>query len=373
MFNLSKLERSVFMKLRKTAVLVVALAVIFGLGLGVAGPVQAKKLMLKTQSIYPLALPVIGDTMVWFADQMEKASGGELIFKVYDPGKLVPGMEILESVAKGRIQAGYASAGFWSGKMAAGPLFGSVPFGPEATEYLAWMFQGNGMKLYQEMYDNAGYNVKAFPVGMLAPETSGWFAKEIKSVDDLKGLKMRFFGLGGQVVQKLGVSATVLPPAEIFPALEKGAIDATEFSMPSIDKNLGFYKIVKYNYYPGWHQQATFVELLINKDVWNDKMTPAQKALVELGVRASLMQSLAIAEGSQGPVIKENAETRGVKNMYWSDEMLAAFKKSWEEVRQEQAAKDPFFKKVWDDLAAFRADYAYWSRVGFLPREIGPK
>jgi len=208
---------------------------------------------------------------------------------------------------------------------------------------------------------------------MLAPETSGWFAKEIKSVDDLKGLKMRFFGLGGQVVQKLGVSATVLPPAEIFPALEKGAIDATEFSMPSIDKNLGFYKIVKYNYYPGWHQQATFVELLINKDVWNDKMTPAQHALVELGIRASLMQSLAIAEGSQGPVIKENAETRDVKNMYWSDEMLAAFKNSWEEVRKEQAAKDPFFKKVWDDLAAFRADYAHWSRVGFLPRAVGPK
>ena len=184
---------------------------------------------------------------------------------------------------------------------------------------------------------------------------------------------MRFFGLGGQVVQKLGVSATVLPPAEIFPALEKGAIDATEFSMPSIDKNLGFYKIVKYNYYPGWHQQATFVELLINKDVWNDKMTPAQHALVELGIRASLMQSLAIAEGSQGPVIKENAETRDVKNMYWSDEMLAAFKNSWEEVRKEQAAKDPFFKKVWDDLAAFRADYAHWSRVGFLPRAVGPK
>jgi TRAP-type mannitol/chloroaromatic compound transport system substrate-binding protein len=357
------------MKLRKATLLIVTLAVIFGLGLGAAGPVQAKKLMLKTQSIFPTALPVLGDTMVWFADKIKDASDGELLFKYFNPGKLVPGGEILESVAKGRIQAGYAATGFWAGKLPAAVLFGTVPFGPEAPEYIAWMFQGNGMKLYQEMYDTAGYNVKAFPIGIISPETSGWFAKEIKTVDDLKGLKMRFFGLGGKVMEKLGVSVTLLPPAEIFPALEKGAIDATEFSMPTIDKNLGFYKVAKYNYYPGWHQQATFLELLINKDVWDKKMSPSQRALVELGARASLTNSLAIAEGTQGPVIKENAEKRGVKNMYWSDEMLATFKKAWEEVQQEQCAKDAFFKKVWDDLAAFRADYAYWSELAFLPRK----
>lgn len=351
----------------KNKVFKAILAVIIGIGLA-AGPLQAKNLMLKTQSIYPTALPVLGDTMVWFSDQMKAASDGELVFKYFNPGKLVPGMEILESVSKGRIQAGYASAGFWAGKLPGAVLFGSVPFGPEAPEYLAWMFKGNGMKLYQEMYDNAGFNVKAFPLGVLSPETSGWFAKEIKTVDDLKGLKMRFFGLGGKVMQKLGVSVTLLPPAEIFPALEKGAIDATEFSMPSIDKNLGFYKVAKYNYYPGWHQQATFLELLINKDVWENKMTPAQRAMVELGVRASMMNSLAIAEGTQGPVIKENAEKRGVKNMYWSDDMLATFKSAWKEVHEEQSAKDAFFKKVWDDLSAFRAEYAYWNKLGFLPR-----
>jgi len=355
-------------KLMRALVLFVSLAMIMPVG-----QVFAKTLMLKTQSIYPLSMPVLGDSMVWFADQVKEASGGELIFKVYDPGKLVPGMEILESVSKGRIQAGYASAGFWAGKMAASPLFTSVPFGPEAPEILAWMFQGNGMKLYQEMYDQAGYNVKAFPVSMLSPETSGWFSKEIKSIDDLKGLKMRFFGLGGQVMQKLGVSVTVLPTAEIFPALEKGAIDATEYSVPTIDKNLGFYKVAKYNYYPGWHQQATLDELLINKDVWEKEMTPSQQALVKLGVRASLMQSLAIGEGTQAPVLIENVQKRGVKNMYWSDEMLAAFKTAWDEVVQEQCTKDPFFKKVWDDLSAFRADYAIWSRVGFLPRTVGPE
>ncbi len=356
------------MKMKKITMLLIVLAVIFGLGLG-AGPVQAKKMMLKTQSIFPTALPVLGDTMVWFADKIKEASDGQLIFKYFNPGKLVPGGEILESVAKGRIQAGYAATGFWAGKLPAAVLFGTVPFGPEAPEYIAWMFQGNGLKLYQEMYDKAGYNVKAFPIGIISPETSGWFAKEIKTVDDLKGLKMRFFGLGGKVMEKLGVSVTLLPPAEIFPALEKGAIDATEFSMPTIDKNLGFYKVAKYNYYPGWHQQATFLELLINKDVWDKKMSPAQRALVELGARASITNSLAIAEGTQGPVIKENAEKRGVKNMYWSDDMLSAFKKAWGEVQQEQCAKDAFFKKVWDDLAAFRANYANWSELAFLPRK----
>ncbi|MEW5912602.1 MAG: TRAP transporter substrate-binding protein [Thermodesulfobacteriota bacterium] len=350
--------------------LVLSLALVLSIGL-MAGESWAKKVILKTQSIYGLSVPILGDTMTWLSQEVNKASAGEVIFKNYDPGKLVPGMEILESVSKGRIQAGYASPGFWAGKLPAGPLFGSVPFGPEAPEYLAWMFAGNGMKLYQEMYDRAGYKVKAFPIALLSPETSGWFAREIKSVNDLKGLKMRFFGLGGNAMQKLGVNVTLLTPAEIFPALEKGAIDATEFSMPIIDKNLGFYKVVKYNYYPGWHQQATFLELLINKDVWEKQLSAAQRALIELAVRASLLQSLARGEALQGEVIKENATKRGVHNMYWSPELLAAFKKAWNEVRQEQCAKDPFFKKVWDDLEAFRANYAYWNNLAFLPRATG--
>ncbi|MGD9125435.1 MAG: TRAP transporter substrate-binding protein [Desulfarculaceae bacterium] len=357
--------------MKKTkSLLVLVMALVIGLGI-MAGPAMAKKVLLKTQSIYSLATPILGDTSLWFSKQVQKASGGELIFKIYDPGKLVPGMEILESVSKGRIQAGYASAGFWAGKLPAGRLFGSVPFGPEAPEYVAWMFAGNGMKLYQEMYDKAGYKVKAFPIVLLAPETSGWFAKEIKTMDDLKGLKMRFFGLGGAVMQKLGVNVTLLPPAEIFPALEKRAIDATEYSMPVIDKKLGFYKIVKYNYYPGWHQQATFLELLINKDVWDKKLSDSQKALVELSAKATLLQSLARGEALQGDVIKENASKRGVKNMYWSPEMMKAFKKAWEEVRKEQEAKDPFFKKVWDDLSAFRKNYAFWSSYGFMTRDSG--
>jgi TRAP-type mannitol/chloroaromatic compound transport system substrate-binding protein len=205
------------------------------------------------------------------------------------------------------------------------------------------------------------------PASVLSPETSGWFHKPINSVADLKGLRMRFFGLGGKTMEKLGASVSLLPAGEIFPALEKKALDATEFSMPAIDQRLGFYKIAKYNYFPGWHQQATILELLINKDTWNS-MSDTQRALIKMATMANLTNTLAHTEAIQGAVIRENVENRGVKNMYWSDEMLATFKKSWEEVAVELSAKNPQFKKTYDDLQAFRKDYAYWSKLGFLPR-----
>jgi TRAP-type mannitol/chloroaromatic compound transport system substrate-binding protein len=228
------------------------------------------------------------------------------------------------------------------------------------------------MKLYQEMYDSHGYNVKVLVCGIIAPETSGWFLKPIESADDLKGLPMRFFGLGGQAMQKLGASVSLLPGGEIFPALEKKAIEATEFSMPAIDERLGFYKIAKYNYYPGWHQQATVFELLINKDVWNE-MSPHQQMVIELITKAATLDAFAYTEAIQAKTMKTNVNEREVKNMYWSDEMLDTFKASWEEVAKEQAANDAFFKKVWDDLSGFREEYKLWQTYGFLPRPEPPK
>jgi TRAP-type mannitol/chloroaromatic compound transport system substrate-binding protein len=357
------------MKSRKFGwLLVLALVAAFS---ATAHEVQAKQL-LKTQAMFSLSMPLLGKPLTWFSEMMEKASGGDIVFKLYDPGKLVPVTEILEAVSKGHIQAGYAAPAFWMGKVPSAPIFGSVPFGPEGPEYMAWMFQGNGLKLWQEAYDKAGYNVKVFPIILCPPETSGWFAREIKTPADFKGLKMRFYGLGGSVIEKLGASATMLPPAEIFPSLEKGAIDAAEFSSPYVDVSQGFYKVVQFNYFPGWHQQTSIHELTINKDVWNG-LNPQQQALIELGVRASLLETQAIGEGSQGAVIRENAEKRKVKNMYWSDEMLNAFKKAWEDVVKEQTAKDPMFKKTWEDLQAFRAEYKVYSDLGFLPRSKDKK
>jgi TRAP-type mannitol/chloroaromatic compound transport system substrate-binding protein len=354
------MRRTVFTSLFAS---IVVFFIILGITTGQA--FGAKKVILKVQSVQPTSIP--GSGMVDLANAVEAASDGNIIMKLHEPGELVAPLEILDAVSEGRIDGGFAGSGFWQGKIPAAAFFCSVPFGPEGPEYLAWLYNGNGMKLYQEMYDRYGYNVKVLPDVIYCPETSGWFRTPIKSVEDLKGLRMRFFGLGGLAMQKLGVSVSLLPVAEIFPALEKKTLDATECSMPALDQTLGFYKLLKYNYYPGWHQQATVGELLINKDIWKG-MTPGQQALIEMACMANITRTLAYNEAAQGKVIRDNMEKRGVSNMVWSDEMLDAFKRAWMEVVEENCAKDPFFKKVWEDLSAFRAEYAYWSKLGFLPR-----
>jgi TRAP-type mannitol/chloroaromatic compound transport system substrate-binding protein len=332
---------------------------------------KEKKILLKVPVCFATVLPGLGTTITWVADRIETASGGTMKMQVYEPGKLVAPFEILDAVSTGKINAGYSTAGYWAGKIPAAPFFTAVPFGPEAGEYLAWLWHGNGMKLYQEMYDSHGYNVKVLVLGIIAPETSGWYKEPVKSIDAYKGLRIRFFGFGGDTLSKLGASVSLIPGGEIFPALEKKAIDATEFSMPAIDDRLGFYKIAKYNYFPGWHQQATVFELLINKDVWNS-MSDRQKMVLELLCTAGTADSFAMTEAIQADVMKKNVEERGVTNMYWSDDMLAQFKKAWGEVEAEQAGKDAFFKKVSDDLGAFRENYKLWQAYGFLPRPKPP-
>lgn len=200
-----------------------------------------KPVLLKVPICFSTALPGLGSTIKWIEERIAIASNGAVRMKVYEPGKLVAPIEILDAVSTGKVNSGYSISGYWEGKIPGAPFFSTVPFGPEAGEFLAWMWYGNGRKLYQKMYDDAGYKVHVIPCGIIAPETSGWFSKPIQSTADLKGLKMRFYGLGGKAMQKLGVSVSLLPGGEIFPALEKNAIDASEFSMPAIDARLGFY------------------------------------------------------------------------------------------------------------------------------------
>ncbi len=326
------------------------------------------KILFKTPTTFNTDLPVLGTPTPRVAAMIETLSGGDMKMKVYEPNELVAPFEILDAVATGKINSGWATAGYWAGKIPASPLFSAVPFGPEAGEYMAWLYYGNGLSLYQEMYDQAGYNVHVIPCTITAPETSGWFAKEINTPEDLKGLKMRFFGLGGTVMQKLGVATSLLPGGEIFPALEQGTIDASEFAMPVVDSRLGFYKIVKYNYFPGWHQQATVYELLINGDTW-EGMSEQQQAIVNTVCKAEMAETLAEGEALQFDVMNDNVENNGVIIKQWSPEMLAAFKGAWEEVAAEESAKDPFFKKVLDDMNGFRDGYETWKVNAFLPRQ----
>ncbi|GGO82621.1 alpha-keto acid-binding periplasmic protein TakP [Marinobacterium nitratireducens] len=327
----------------------------------------ADRVLLKTPVAFGTNLPALGTTITWVADRLDKVSDGSIRMKIYEPGKLVSPPEILDAVSSGKVNSGYATAGYWQGKIPAAALFSAVPFGPEAGEYMAWLYYGNGMNLYQEMYDSAGYNVKVLPCAILSPETSGWFSKPIEKPEDLQGLNMRFFGLGASVMEKLGVGTVQLPGGEIFGALEKGAIDATEFSQPAIDTRLGLNKIVKYNYFPGWHQQATIFELLVNKDAWNG-MSEGQQAVVETTCMASVTNSIAEGEAMQFPVMAD-ARQNGVEIRYWNQTMLDTFSEKWQEVAAEKSAEDPFFKKVWDDLSQFRQGYDLWESNAFLPRK----
>ncbi len=328
---------------------------------------SGKTIILKTPVAFNTSLPSLGNTIIYVSDFVKGISGGSLEVKYFEPGKLVKPFEILDAVSSGKVEAGYATPGYWAGKMPAAPLFAAIPFGPEAPEYLAWFHHGGGLQLQQRMYDENGFNVKVLQCGMSPPETSGWFEKPITSPSDFKGLKIRFFGLGGKVVENLGAAVQLLPGGEIFPALEKKVLNASEFSLPAVDTKLGFYKIVKYNYFPGWHQQATNFEFLVNKDVWNDLSEQHQKTL-EVACKAATLESLAQGEADQFPVLKKNAEERGVIIKKWSPKMLKAFRDSWEEVLKEQK-KDPFFAEVYEHLETFRKGYDLWESNAFLPRK----
>ena len=321
---------------------------------------------LEMTSSFGQNLPILGTAALDFVAKINGISE-DVEFEHFDPGKLVPTLEALDAISNGSVDAGYATSGYWQGKITAASLFAAVPFGPEAGEFMGWVLYGNGGKLWQEMYDQAGYNVVATPCGVIAPETSGWFKKEINTLEDLKGRNMRFFGLGAKVMERLGVSTSLLGASDIFPALERGAIDATEFSMPRIDARLGFHKIAKYNYFPGWHQPSTLFELLINKDVY-DELTDRAKEQIKVACLANITTNLAEGEATNYAAMVDNTENNGVTIKQWSPEILAAFEENWNAVAEELAAEDEFFAKVWADLAEYRKGYAVWSKSIYLPR-----
>ena len=317
-----------------------------------------KKFRLKMASAIPTKLPSMTN-LHWFVDRVKLITNGTVDLKIYQPGALVPAFDIQEAVSKGQIQAGWSGSLYLAGKIPAASLFTSVPFGPNVTELYAWYLWGNGQKLMQEMYDMNGFNVKVWPMLFLPTESGGWFNKKIEKPEDLKGMRLRWPGMGGMVLAKMGASISSIPGGEIFPALEKGAIDGTEVAAPIVENALGFWKVAKYNYFPGWHQPSTSMEFLINKKVWN-AMSKSQQAAIDTAIMATNIRNIAEAEAGNGPVLTANAEKHGVQNLQYPESVLKALKAAWVEVAAEESAKDPFFKKVYDDITAFMKSYQVW-------------
>ena len=352
------------MSFKKIVTTVAAAAVVSATAFAWTAPAvaQDKKVRWKMGSSYPSRLVQLGGLGVILSKNVERLTGGDIQLKFFEPGALVPPLEYFDAIAAGSVDAAWSTPGYWQSKEASLSLFAAVPFGPSSREYLAWMFHGGGNELMDEVYGKHG--LKALMCGVIAPEASGWFRKEINSVDDLKGLKMRFFGLGAKVMEELGVSTQLLAGADIYPALERGTIDATEFSMPAIDLDLGFHQVAKHYYFPGWHQQSTLFELLMNKQKW-EALSDTQKAQLEIACKANIMEGLAEGEAIQAKALIE-LKAKGVNIHRWSPEILGTLEETWNKVADGLAAEDPTFKKVWTSLQAFRADYKVWSDLGYL-------
>ncbi len=333
-----------------------------GVGLTAAGEADAKKVRWKMHAAFGKNVAVIGPPPIRVAEAIDKMSGGDFDIKVFEPGALVGGYAYYDAVSQGAIDAAFGTPGANQGKNSAYNFFSTWPFGPAAPEFVAWFMYGGGLQLAEEMY--ARDNIKFLLCGMIPPETSGWFRSEISSLDQLKGLKMRFFGLGAKVMQKFGVSTQQLAGGDIYPALELGTIDATEFSMPAIDRSYGFYQIAKHNYFPGWHQQSTANEILVNMDKWNE-LSPQHQAMLETACKAQVMEMIADGEASQFQAMLDN-EGDGVTNHYWPDEVLTKLQGAWDEVIAEEVASNPDSKKVWESITAFRKNYAIWRKFGYL-------
>jgi TRAP-type mannitol/chloroaromatic compound transport system substrate-binding protein len=322
-----------------------------------------QKVRINLANAFPNSLTLIGEAPGRLAKKVQRLSGGTLDIRVNEPGALVPALQAIQATGQGSVDAAWSNGGFFSGTDSAFNMFASVPFGPGIPEYLAWMYHGGGLELARELFGKHGvYNI---PCAIIPPEASGWFRKEIKSVEDLKGLKMRFFGLGAKSVAKLGVATQLLAPGDIFQALQLGTLDATEFSLPVMDQKLGFHQVAKFYYFPGWHQQATFLEFYINRKKW-DSLSDAHKAILESACGELTRDVIAEGEATQWKAMTEMRDKNGVQLKKWPPQFIAAFEKAWNEVIAEESAANPNFKRVYDSYARFRKDYSIWREHGYL-------
>ncbi len=317
-------------------------------------------------STFTTNMPVIGNTMPEFIADLKAASDGAIQLELFEPGELVPPLEITESVKEAKIQAGFGWVGYDQGRIPASTLISAVPFGMEPMEFASWWYYGGGQALGEALYEE--HNVHAELCSITGPETAGWFREPISSLEDFVGLKIRFAGLGGKVLQRIGASVTMIPGGETFQALEKGAIDATEFSLPVVDQMLGFGKVAKFNYFPGWHQPFSTGHLMVNLQIWND-LRPDTRDLIRIACRARVTSTLAESGATQGEVIK-NFGAQGITAVTLSREILLALRDVATEVLDEEADKDEDFATILASQREFSEIYGYWKRIGYLPRDF---
>ncbi len=304
--------------------------------------------------------PVLGEGADKMAQWIEEMSGGRLKIKVYGGGELVPALGVFDAVSQGTAEMGHSAAYYWAGKCPSAQFFAAIPFGFNAQSMNAWMISGGGLELWEEAYKP--FNVKPFVAGNTGVQMGGWFNKEINSMDDLKGLKMRMPGLGGKVLAKAGGNAILVPGAEIYTNLDRGVIDATEWIGPYHDLLMGFYKAAKYYYYPGWHECGTPLEATVNLDAWN-ALPDDLKAIVETACARGNLWMLSEFEAKNNESLKELINVHKVQLREYPESVLRQLKKYSLEVVEEIAASDPMSRKAYDSYLDFQKNIFEWNKL----------
>ncbi len=319
-----------------------------------------QKLRWKLVTAWPPNFPILQEGCVEFAKWVKAASGGRLEIQVYGSGELVPGLEAFDNVSNGVAEMGHGSPYYWAGKSAATQFFSSVPFGMNGQQMTSWIVGGGGQEVWDELYGN--FNLVPFLAGNSGVQMGGWFNREINSINDLQGLKMRIPGLGGKVLAEAGGTAQVVAAGEIYTNLERGVIDATEWIGPYHDYKLGLHKIAKYYYYPGWHEPGTAFDLFVNKSKFEGLSSDLQE-IVRSGAARLHNWVFAQFEAKNNEFLGKIRQESQADIRAFPKEVIERLRPIAEDVMASEGSKDAIGKKVYESFRKFRQDAMAWSEL----------
>ena len=317
------------------------------------------KIKWKMVTSWPKNFPGLGAGAETLARYINKLSGGSLEVKVFGANELVPPLGVFDFVSSGGAEMGHSGAYYWKGKTEAAQFFSSVPFGMTAQEMNSWLYYGDGIKLWEEVYEN--FNLIPRPAGNTGVQMGGWFNKEINTTNDLKGLKMRIPGLGGEVLARAGGTPFTLAGAEIFTSSQTGVIDATEWVGPYNDRAFGLHKAAKYYYYPGWHEPGPSLECIINKDAYNS-LSDQHKSIIDIACKAANVDMISdyMAKNYQA---LEFFKKEKVQIKQFPAEVLSKLNKISDEILLELSQKNNLSKKVYDSYVNFLSRVRPWTLI----------
>ncbi len=319
-----------------------------------------RPLRWKMVTAWPRNFPGLGTGANRLAQMITAMSGGRIRVKVYGAGELVPAFEVFDAVSRGTAQMGHAGAYYWKGKGEAFQFFSAVPFGLTAQEVNAWLYYGGGMELWRELY--ARFDLIPAAAGNTGTQMAGWFRKEINSMEDLKGLKMRIPGLGGEILKRAGGTPVNIPGGELFTALQSGTIDATEWVGPYIDLAFGLHKAASYYYYPGWQEPGSVIECFVNKQAF-EALPEDLQHIVLTACRAANLDMLAELTARNQQALETLVNEHKVALKALPDEVLKKLKALAQEAIAEIAASDPLARRVYDSFSRFRSQVSAWSAI----------